>query len=93
MGPLEPGRGWAKAASLQVKGPLDTSNFDDFSGIDEKFVIQNERHKACKTAWTLFFKISFGAHESTQLANLAWQVTEDRTSLAALGSQDCDSKC
>eukprot|EP00913_Durusdinium_trenchii_P022046 g20717.t1 len=28
-----------------VKGPLDTSNFDDFSGIDEKFVIHKERHK------------------------------------------------
>ncbi|CAE7659500.1 sax-1 [Symbiodinium pilosum] len=28
-----------------VKGPLDTSNFDDFSGADDKFIIPAERHK------------------------------------------------
>ena len=30
-----------------MKGPLDTSNFDDFSGADDKFIIPAERHKAC----------------------------------------------
>ncbi|CAE7939896.1 sax-1 [Symbiodinium necroappetens] len=28
-----------------VKGPLDTSNFDDFPGADDKFMIPAERHK------------------------------------------------
>ena len=35
-------------SAFQVKGPLDTSNFDDFSGVDERFAIHKERHKACE---------------------------------------------
>ncbi|CAE7375263.1 sax-1 [Symbiodinium sp. CCMP2456] len=31
-----------------VKGPLDTSNFDDFPGADDKFMIPAERHKASR---------------------------------------------
>ncbi|CAK9088493.1 unnamed protein product [Durusdinium trenchii] len=44
-----------------VKGPLDTSNFDDFSGIDEKFVIHKERHKVTgdRTSLAAFHDYSY----------------------------------
>ena len=46
----------------QVKGPLDTSNFDDFSGIDERFAIAKERHKA----WSNIESQNFGRSEHLQ---------------------------
>lgn len=44
-----------------VKGPLDTSNFDDFSGIDERFAIAKERHKVTgdRTSLAAFHDYSY----------------------------------
>ncbi|CAJ1345372.1 unnamed protein product [Effrenium voratum] len=52
--PLRESDGFGRSVEA-VKGPLDTSNFDDFSGVDEKFVIAKERHKA----WGLESKRTF----------------------------------
>jgi len=38
-------RGMSPPIKPIVKGPLDTSNFDDFSGADDKFMVPSERHK------------------------------------------------
>ena len=44
-----------------VKGPLDTSNFDDFSGVDERFAIHKERHKVTgdRTSLAAFHDYSY----------------------------------
>jgi hypothetical protein len=58
---------WTHQSTTKVKGPLDTSNFDDFSGIDERFAIAKERHKACRL----------------DLAGLKWSKIESYTAVAS----------
>ena len=79
----------AKSFRFQVKGPLDTSNFDDFSGVDERFAIHKERHKACwvgrgVSSHSHIFRDSYGYHKGVPLLGVPENSTDFNSELISI---------